>query len=119
MNKLMIGLLLAGLLAGGLAPRAAAVGGADREQVDIEALEAAALAPFCEHMKRKNPHIKNWKKGELPTEAELATLCRQHPGLQKKLEQVREEFYREIETDAEKRKKYMKKSGVRAQRTRS
>lgn len=79
------------------------------DPIDLEELKKASLVPFCEYMKRQNPHIRDWKKGELPTEKELKALIKRSPSIEKELRRIREEFLREIEADETKRNQFRKK----------
>jgi hypothetical protein len=80
-----------------------------RDPVDLDELKKEALVRFCKYMKQRNPHIRDWKKGELPTEKELKALIKRRPSLEKELNRIRSEFYRGIEEDEKKKKKYRKK----------
>jgi len=71
----------------------------DRLPVDLEEVNKAALLRFCEYMKRWNPHIRNWKKGMLPTKAELEALIKHHPALKEEFSRILNEFYEKLEMD--------------------
>ena len=86
------------------------------DPVDLEAVKTASLVPVCAYMKQQKPHIRDWKKGELPTEKELKTLIRRHPDLEKELLRIRTEFYREIETNEQKRNQFRVKRRKRKSR---
>lgn len=80
-----------------------------RDPIDLEAVKKASLVPFCTYMTQKKSHIKNWKKDTLPTNAELHALIRRNPSIEKELNRIRSEFYREIEADEKKRNTFRKK----------
>ncbi len=81
----------------------------DRPEVDLELLRRAAVKQVCVFMKRQNPHIKNWKKGPLPTKKEMKALLKAYPKLEKTLDRVTDEFLQEVTSDPEKLKIYYKK----------
>ncbi len=60
----------------------------------------------CEFMKRKHPHIKDWKKGKLPTTTELQTLVKIHSELEEELSRVLMEFLTEAMSEPKKHKPY-------------
>lgn len=82
------------------------------DPIDLEALKAASLVPFCEFMERQHPQIRDWKKGEIPTEKELQVLIRRRPDLAEDLERVRSDFYREIELDKKKAAAFRRKRKI-------
>ncbi len=88
---------------------AVALNDPSRGEVDQEAIKQDALKRFCIYMQQRNPHIKGWKTGAIPTDKELETLFKRHPNLEKELNRIVAEFCHELEADKQKLERYRRR----------